>query len=193
MKAIFVGNTGFSLYHFRIPLMKELMQEGWEVVAISKDEKNFAAKLATNGIRFIDISLDHKSMNPISDFLFILKLKRVYEMEKPLLVHHFTVKPVIYGSLAARLAKVPAIVNTITGLGYSFDKGGWLQRLVEILYRIALKGRIRTIFQNIISYLLLKVWPRKMKHTSFWGLASVQSQFALRRSQKKAYLRLHSC
>jgi glycosyltransferase involved in cell wall biosynthesis len=63
-------------------------------------------------------------------------------------VHHFTIKPVIYGSLAARLAKVPAIVNTITGLGYSFDKGGWLQRLVELLYRIALKGRIRTIFQN---------------------------------------------
>jgi glycosyltransferase involved in cell wall biosynthesis len=147
-KIAFVANTGFALYGFRLNLMKFLVDLGYDVVALANDEANFASKLTSYGIRFIDTCVDHKGMNPFSDILYSLKLKRIYEVEKPVLVHHFTIKPVVYGSLAARLAKVPAIVNTITGLGYSFDKGGWLQKLVELLYRLALTGRTKTIFQN---------------------------------------------
>jgi glycosyltransferase involved in cell wall biosynthesis len=63
-------------------------------------------------------------------------------------VHHFTIKPAIFGSIAAKCTKVPIIVNTITGLGYAFEKPGFLRSLVKYLYRFAFLGKPNVIFQN---------------------------------------------
>jgi glycosyltransferase involved in cell wall biosynthesis len=75
-------------------------------------------------------------------------LNSIYKQEKPDLVHHFTIKPAIFGSIAAKWARVPVIVNTITGLGYVFEKPGLIRSLVEHLYRFAFFGRPNVIFQN---------------------------------------------
>jgi len=147
-KAIFVANTGFSLFNFRLPLMKRLSDLGWSVVGAASDEAAYASKFAKEGIKFINVSIDHKGMNPFADLALISKLKSLYEKETPNLVHHFTIKPVIFGSLAAKWANVPAIVNSITGLGYVFVKGGLLKRIVIELYKLALSRRTQIIFQN---------------------------------------------
>ena len=147
-KALFVANTGFSLFNFRLPLMKYLARQGWEVVAVASDEADFKLRFAHEGFRFVDILIDHKGRNPISDTFLLMRLRTLYKRERPDLVHHFTIKPVIFGSLAARFAHVPAIVNTVTGLGYAFQNIGLLRRLVILLYKVALSGRVRVIFQN---------------------------------------------
>ena len=147
-KAIFVSNTGFSLYNFRLSLMKHLSAIGWDIIGIANDEDNFRALFEKENISFINLNIDHKGKNFIKDILFLLKLKKIYQAENPLLVHHFTIKPVIFGSLAARIAKVPSINNTITGLGYTFEKSGLILEIVKMLYQFAFNKNVQVIFQN---------------------------------------------
>lgn len=147
-KIFFVANTGFALYNFRLSFMKYLVGKKWDVVAIACDEADYASKFGSEGIRFINVSMDHKGKNPIHDMRFLCALTCIYRSNAPLIVHHFTIKPVIFGSLAAKFARVPHIVNTITGLGYVFETGGWLEYLTRKLYVAALSGRPRIIFQN---------------------------------------------
>lgn len=153
-KAIFVANTGFALFNFRLPLMKHLSRQGWNVVAVANDEADFKIMFAREGFRFINIFIDHKGKNPIFDSLFALRLTQIYKQESPKIVHHFTIKPVIFGTLAARFANVPAIVNSIPGLGYVFGTGGLLKKLVIMLYKVSLSGRPKVIFQNSDDYRL---------------------------------------
>ncbi|WKZ18877.1 MAG: glycosyltransferase family 4 protein [Candidatus Jettenia sp. CY-1] len=153
-KALFIANTGFALFNYRLQLMKFLSNQGWSVVAIANDEADYVNKFSNIGIRFININIDHKGKNPIADVTLIWRLKSLYDQESPSLVHHFTIKPVIFGSLAAKWAKVPAIINSITGLGYVFNKRGLLMRTSMMLYKFALSGRPRVIFQNNDDYQL---------------------------------------
>ena len=87
-------------------------------------------------------------MNPLHDLAYLLRLWRLCRDTKPDIVHLFTIKPVIYGSLAARLAGVPGIVNSVPGLGYVFLRGGIVQQLVGLLYKLVLRPPARVIFQN---------------------------------------------
>lgn len=117
-------------------------------MAVANDEADFKIRFQRENIKFVNIFIDHKGKNPILDLRFGLRLRELYRQERPDLVHHFTIKPVIFGSLAAKLANVSAIINSITGLGYAFDKGVLLKRIVKILYKVALAGRPKVIFQN---------------------------------------------
>ncbi|MCC6325468.1 MAG: glycosyltransferase family 4 protein [Candidatus Brocadia sp.] len=147
-KALFVANTGFALFNHRLQLMRLLSNAGWSVVAIANDESDYIHKFSKMGIKFINVNIDHKGMNPLTDAAIVWRLKSIYKHESPVLVHHFTIKPVIFGSLAAKWAKVPVIINSITGLGYAFYKGGFLMHTVMMLYKLALSGRPQVIFQN---------------------------------------------
>jgi glycosyltransferase involved in cell wall biosynthesis len=151
-KILIVANTGFAIYGFRLNLMKSLVSQGWEVVALANDEADFGDKVGKHGIRFINLPIDHKGMNPFRDLRFLMNLRKIYSREKPTLVHHFTIKPTIFGSIAAKLAGVSGIVNTITGLGYTFAKTGFLNGLVAKLYKIGLSGCPEVIFQNSDDY-----------------------------------------
>jgi glycosyltransferase involved in cell wall biosynthesis len=153
-KVIIVANTGFTLYHFRLPLMKHLLKSGWEVVAVADEEADFGNRLLREGIRFNDVRIDHKGKNPVADISLTCRLLETYRSEKPLVVHHFTSKPVIFGSLAAKLANVPVIVNSMTGLGYGFQRNDWLKVITAGLYRMAMAGRTQVIFQNRGHYRL---------------------------------------
>ncbi len=148
IKAIFVSNTGFSLYNFRLSLMKFLSANGWQVTGIADDEDNFESRFLNENISFVNLNIDHKGQNVFKDIVFLIKLVKLYREQGPQLVHHFTIKPVIFGSLAARIAGVPSINNTITGLGYTFEDNGLLNKIAILLYKIALKRNVRVIFQN---------------------------------------------
>jgi len=149
-KIILASRCAWTLYNFRAGLMHELKRKGWTVLGGGAGGDGFEARIDDLGVPFTALPIQMKGMNPFSDFRLLLFFWRWYRREKPDMVHHFTIKPVIYGSIAARLAGVPRIINTITGLGFVFTKrkGSFLGFLVERLYRASLGCAHHVFFQN---------------------------------------------
>jgi len=152
MKILLVANTGWYLFNFRLSLLNKLSEEGFEVVLVCPQDE-FAQELKKNGYRTIFWDLERQAARPWEEWDSIRKLTQTYRIEKPSLVHHFTIKPVTYGSLSARLAGVPAIINSITGRGYVFlgsdQKTAFLQMVVKLLFRLAyFKQNVITTFEN---------------------------------------------
>ncbi len=150
MKVILFANTDWYLFNFRLPLADNLRARGWDILMLSPAGE-FAARIQNSGFRWQEFSLSRRGMNPFSELGALLRLARLYRAEKPDLVNHFTIKCVLYGSLAAKLAGTRAVVNHITGLGVAFTNRGLraavLRLLLRALYRLAL-GRTQVIFQN---------------------------------------------
>jgi glycosyltransferase involved in cell wall biosynthesis len=150
VKIALFANTDWYLAHYRLPLAQALFSRGDDVVFISPAGKYHTA-LEQAGFRWIEFPLDSKGINPFIEVATIMRLMQLYRREQPDLIHHFTVKCVLYGSLAARLAGIKRIVNSITGLGYVFTEQGFgvrvMRLIVNAFYRIALPGS-RVIFQN---------------------------------------------
>ncbi len=147
MKRIaFVSNTAWSLYNFRLGVMIALKESGYEVIAIAPRDR-YAERLIQNGIEYYDVFIDRSGKNPIKDMRTTIELYRLFKNLKIDLVFNFTIKPCIYGSLAARIAGTKSI-SVITGLGYTFTKKGLLQEIVKILYRTALSFSSKVWFLN---------------------------------------------
>src|SRR5690606_4783868 len=97
--------------------------------------------------------LERGSRNPLKEFYSFLNLFYIYLREKPNVIHHYTVKPILYGSLAAFLAtKKVSIINGVTGLGYLFtsnEAGFCLKKIVNFLYKITfMLPKTFAIFEN---------------------------------------------
>lgn len=150
MKIILFANTTWYLYNFRLQLARALKANGFEVVLISPPDE-YAEKIIQEGFRWLAFPFSRRGMNLAAEVGTFFRLARVYRREKPDLVHHFTIKCVLYGSLAAKLTGVRNIVNAITGLGYVFINkrglAGLIRQPVKLVYRLALAGT-RVIFQN---------------------------------------------
>ena len=99
------------------------------------------------GARFIQIDVDRKGINPFSDFQYFLKLLNLFKKERPNLVICYTVKPVIYGSIAASIAKIPSF-TVLTGLGSSFIQQGILIKIIFSLLRLSLSKTKKVFFLN---------------------------------------------
>lgn len=145
-KIAFVGNSSLTMHNFRINLLRSMVKLGYEVVVLApKDSDTTSYK--SNRIRYIPIDVDCKGVNPVKDFALMNQLRALYVKEKFDFVFHYTIKPVIYGSIAARLARVKHI-SVITGLGYTFLNSGFLNKLVISLYRFSLKKAEEVWFLN---------------------------------------------
>ena len=107
----------------------------------------YSARLSELGCRFIPLSMDNQGTHPLRDLLLFLRFWLLLRRERPDVLLAYTVKPNIYGSLAAGLLGIP-VVNNIAGLGAVFIKGGWLASLVRGLYRLALRRSAKVFFQN---------------------------------------------
>ena len=152
MKALFFANTDWYLYNFRLALAKAVREMGIEVVLISPPG-DFGPRLRAEGFRWIPVPMNRRSLNPWSEAKFIVELVSLYRRERPDIVHHFTIKPVIYGSIAARLAGIVRRVNAVTGLGHVFIsqniRAGLLRPVVRSLMKFALNGpQGRLVLQN---------------------------------------------
>ena len=145
-KIAFVGNSLQTMCNFRMGVMSELVREGYEVVVIAPKDGDVTA-LKQAQIRLIPIEMDCKGMNPFEDMRLAKTLRNIYRKEQFSVVFHFTIKPVIYGSWAVRRAKIPQI-SVITGLGYTFIRKGWINRLAKMLYRYALRTANEVWFLN---------------------------------------------
>jgi glycosyltransferase involved in cell wall biosynthesis len=149
-KIILVSRCAWTLYNFRAGLMRDLKQRGATVIGGGAGGDGFEPKITALGVPFVPLPVDKKAINPGADVRLFGTLYCWYRRERPDVAHHFTIKPVVYGSLAAWLAGVPRVVNTVTGLGFVFmeEDMAWLRRPVEWQYRLALACAHFTFFQN---------------------------------------------
>jgi glycosyltransferase involved in cell wall biosynthesis len=146
-KIILSSNTAFSLYNFRLSLMRTLKKRGFEVAVVSPEDERYS-ELLKKEFEFYSVkNLDRKGTNPIKDFKLMLEYFLLFKRIEPSIVINFTIKPNIYGSISAGLLNVPSI-SVITGLGYTFIEESWLTNLVKILYRIAFSFNRAVIFLN---------------------------------------------
>ena len=151
-KLILFANTDWYLWNFRRSLALALREAGFEVLLLSPPGE-YGAKLRALGLRWEAVPMDRRSLNPLREAAVLAHLWRLFRRERPDLVHGFTIKCAVYGSLAARLAGVSARINAVTGMGYVFTsedaKARALRPLVRMLMRAALDGDgTRLILQN---------------------------------------------
>jgi len=151
-KVLFFSNTDWYLVNFRKDLIKAT-QENFkaEVVAFVPDGPH-GQQLKDLSMTVEKARLDQSGINPIKDLLLIIQCLSVFSKIKPLFVHLFTIKCVLYGGLCARLLRIPR-VSAITGLGHLFicnsPKIQFLRWVLKPLFKFALGGkRVRVIFQN---------------------------------------------
>jgi glycosyltransferase involved in cell wall biosynthesis len=144
-----VANTGWSMVRYRGELITGLLERGWRVSAIADFGDKDLADLRRLGVAPIRLVVEAAGQNPLRDLAYLARLARVLRRLRPDLVHNFSVKPVIYGSLGAKLVGIAGIVNSVTGSGMlRAGEPGGLQRVLRVLYRPALRGRPVVIFQN---------------------------------------------
>ena len=148
-----VANTGWYLYNFRLPLARRLRDEGFEPVLVCPED-SYIERLRAEGFELRLLSkLSRRGMNPLFELLALVELVRLYWRERPRAVHHFTIKCVLYGTIAAKLTGVRSVVNAVTGLGHIFLGQRTLTRLarpfIRFLYRKILHARRgHVVFQN---------------------------------------------
>ena len=151
-KVILSANTDWYLYNFRLSLSKAIRSSGVDLL-LASPLGPYVSRIKEEGLRWRELPMSRRGFAPSGEMAALLRFFALYSSERPDLVHHFTIKPVLYGSLAARWARILAVVNSITGLGYVFVNPGkpaaLLRPVVRRLYRSALAGsRVRVIFQN---------------------------------------------
>ena len=156
MKIMLFANTDWYLYNFRASLARALREAGHEVLLVSPTGP-YGEKLQAQGFRWIAAPMDRRSLNPLKELALLNWLRQLMNREAVDVVHGFTIKCAVYGSLAGRLARGsgsgPARVSAVTGLGYVFTshalKARLLRPVVRTLFRFALGGRrARLVLQN---------------------------------------------
>jgi glycosyltransferase involved in cell wall biosynthesis len=144
-KIAIVANSAWSVYNFRMDLIRHILLRFDVLIIAPKDE--FADELIKAGCAYLDIRFNNRSENPLLDYSLYKSLKRIYRAEKPDFIFHYVIKPNIYGSLAAANYGIQSVA-VITGLGYTFDRRNWLNKIVSFLYRKALKKASEVWFLN---------------------------------------------
>ena len=144
----FIANTSWSIYKFRLYVIRKLVEKGFEVYVLAPRDPYTGRFESIPGLTYIPLShFNAKSISPIEDLRLYRELLTHYRTLRPHLIFHFTIKANIFGSLAAAKAAVPAI-SVITGLGYAFAGKGWLQSVARVLYRRALRQTEEVWFLN---------------------------------------------
>jgi len=148
-KIMLVTNEDTGHYLHRLPLARALQKDGHEVVLVSPFTK-YADQLINEGFRCVNWNLSRRSLNPFSELKAILSLAGIYRREKPDIVQHFTIKPILYGPIAARLSNHPKYISTFTGVSFPFTD-----------------TRLSKQFRPFLSLVLGRFLKNKNSHTIF--------------------------
>jgi hypothetical protein len=148
VKVILFANTEWYLYNFRRSLALALREAGHEVLLVSPPGP-YGEKLQAMGFRWVAAPMERRSLNPLRELALLRWLRDLIQAEQVDLVHGFTIKCAVYGSLAARWAArapgLPARVNAVAGMGYVFTsndlKARLLRPVVRSLLKLALGGQ----------------------------------------------------
>jgi glycosyltransferase involved in cell wall biosynthesis len=146
MKVAIVLNTSWNIYNFRMNFIKSLLAEGHEVHTVAPID-DYTSRLQQAGCIHHSVTMDSRGANPIRDFGLIIELWSIYRKLKPDIILHYTIKPNIYGTLAASMLKIP-VINNVCGLGTVFLKKGIVSEIAMKLYRWAFRYPKKVFFQN---------------------------------------------
>lgn len=146
-KRVIIGlNSSWNLVNFRSGLIRAMVQAGHEVIAVAPRDE-YSDRIPALGCQYLPLAMDAKGKNPVKELLLLLRFVRLFKTTRPDVFLGYTIKPNIYGSIAARLCGVK-VINNIAGLGISFQSRSVFTRLLERLYRLALSSSTRVFFQN---------------------------------------------
>jgi glycosyltransferase involved in cell wall biosynthesis len=141
------ANLAWNLVNFRAGLIIYLIKQGFAVVGVAPADPIAEAKLAAMGCGFEAIKLDAKGLSPLNDLRTIFQYRKIFAKYRPVAFLGYTVKPNVYGGIAARSSKIPHIAN-ISGLGTAFIRRNFITKIVSALYRFGLADASTVFFQN---------------------------------------------
>lgn len=152
MKIVLFANTDWYMYNFNLSLARTLVERGDEVLLVTPPGP-YGEKLREMGFRWVPAPMQRRSLNIFREIGLVIWLTRLLVREQADLIHSFTIKCAVYGSLAARWARVPARVNAITGLGYVFTNTSLKARILRFftsrVMSVAIRSKgCRLILQN---------------------------------------------
>ncbi len=163
-RVLFLVNHDIVIYNFRKELVERLLKEGYEVI-ISSPYGERIELLEKLGCKFIEVKLDRHGKSIRKEIQLLAYYKRIISEVKPTIVFSYTIKPNLYGAIAASSRKVPCVVN-ITGLGTAVENSGFLQKLIFGLYKFAFR-KVQTVFvqntENKQFFLNHKIAVDKLK------------------------------
>ena len=146
---IFVSEDWYFWSH-RLPIAQAALEAGYDVALLTRVSAH-GEQIIEQGIRLIPIEFSRSGKNPLGEWRTLLELVRVFRKEKPDILHCVAIKPVLYGSLAAKLAGIRRIVNAVAGLGHIFtaqNRNPAIKLIVVMAFRFLLKGGCKVITQN---------------------------------------------
>jgi len=149
---LFVVTEDWYFCSHRLQLAVAAQKAGYNVAVVTQ-ETSHGDEIRQAGLRLIPIKFQRSGRNPFSDLMTIRSLIRIYKSEQPDIVHHVSLKPVLYGSIAARFAGIPNVINAMTGLGYVFSSEDSLARFIRFLISPLLRyifsaENMMIVFQN---------------------------------------------
>ncbi|MFO7560894.1 MAG: glycosyltransferase [Desulfobacterales bacterium] len=151
-KVLFLITEDWYFWSHRLPLARAAKKAGFEVLIATRVHKH-KENIQKEGFKLIPISLERKSRKLLKELHDFIEIVRIYRREKPDIVHHVAIKPVLYGSWAAKISGIPLVVNAIAGLGFVFvaqgKKSSIIRKMVQLAYKTAFFPRNTIgIFQN---------------------------------------------
>jgi glycosyltransferase involved in cell wall biosynthesis len=143
-------NASWNVVNFRAGLIRALRAEGYEVAALSPPDA-YAPRLPELGCRHVPVAMDNAGVSPLQDLRLLLRYRTALKAVKPDVFLGYTVKPNVWGSLAAQSLGIPTI-NNVSGLGTAFVRETLLTRIVTHLYKLAFRRSSTVFFQNQEDY-----------------------------------------
>jgi glycosyltransferase involved in cell wall biosynthesis len=146
MKIAIVLNTSWNIFNFRMNFIKALQAEGHEVHTIAPVDA-YTHFLEEAGCIHHNVKMDSRGANPIKDLALVVELGLIYKKLRPDVVLHYTIKPNVYGTLAAAILRIP-VINNVCGLGTVFLKRNLTSAIAIGLYRLSFRFANKVFFQN---------------------------------------------
>ncbi|WMJ72717.1 glycosyltransferase family 4 protein [Cytophagaceae bacterium ABcell3] len=146
MTIAIITNTSWNIWNFRMGLAQALQSAGYKVIAIAPKD-DFTHKIIAKGIPHYPINMENRGSNPLKDLKLLWDFYRIYQKTSPDLLLQFTIKPNIYGTMAAKLLKIP-VINNVSGLGTTFLHKGFVSNTARLLYKFAFRHTNKVFFQN---------------------------------------------
>lgn len=173
MKVVFCDNHFGLMINFRGDVVRHYLRLGYEVILVfpSVTRNDSMLNEIPKGCRLISVPISPSGMNPIEDLRYLWTLFLFMKKERPDVIFTYTIKPNIYGTLAAWLAGVKSRIAMVAGLGYAFDGNGVMKRVLRFFYGVGLRASSKVVVLNNsnFDYLLSKGYVSKEKLVLFEG------------------------
>lgn len=151
MKIGFLSHLDLNLYLFRLPIMQKLVEGGHEVYAVCPKGEKFDS-FSEYGIKAVSYEMQRNSLNPFKEIKAVYNIYRTVKPLKLDMLHTFTAKPNIYGTIAGKMAKIPTIINLVEGLGSFYVEDSFknkvVRTLIEKLYKLVFSISDQVVFVN---------------------------------------------